>query len=70
MTREVIVINLSELSDEEFEDYRVGVEVERKRRDDLQRIPHDMRALADAYTESGGNRADLIQVLTDTPDPE
>ena len=52
-------MDLKTLSDEELDQHRRDVLAEQERRENLARIPEQIRELKDKYTELGGNPADL-----------
>ena len=56
-------MDLTALSDDEFTDHERAVRMERERRDNLARIPDTIADLSRAYTESGGDPADLVEAV-------
>lgn len=56
-------MDLTTLTDSELTDHERAVRMERERSDNLARIPSTITDLASAYTESGGDPADLAGEL-------
>lgn len=57
-------LDLKALDDDEFTDHERAVKMDRERRDNLARIPDTITDLSRAYTESGGDAADLVDALS------
>lgn len=61
-------IDLRALSDEQLDQLRRDVAIERERRDNLEEIPDQMRELSRKYVDGGGDPAALADAIT--PDIE
>ena len=62
-------IDLTTLSDDEFDQLRVDVLTEKERRDSLAQIPAQVTALAKTYRAGGGDANTLMDaVRTTTPE--
>jgi len=51
------------LTDEELEEARTSILIEKERRANLEQIPAAIQELADKYAEGGGDRGELIKAV-------
>ena len=54
------------LTDEQLDEARQAILIERERRANLAQIPVTIQELADKYAEGGGNREELIKAVGDS----
>ena len=54
------------LTDEQLEEARTAILIERERRANLAQIPATIQELATKYTEGGGSREDLLKAVGDS----
>ena len=57
-----------DLSDEDLDQLRRDVKAEQERRDNLDRIPEEIAAMAAKYREGGGDEATLTDAIKDDTD--
>lgn len=57
-------MELRALSDDELDELRRNVQIERERRENLAAIPDQVAALAKVYREGGGDESRLVDALT------
>lgn len=51
------------LTDEQLDEARTAILIEKERRDNLAQIPVAIQELATKYADGGGNREDLLKVV-------
>ena len=54
------------LTDEQLEEARTAILIERERRANLEQIPATIQELATKYKEGGGNQEELIKAVNDS----
>ena len=52
------------LTDEQLEEARTAILIEQERRVNIKQIPVTIQELATKYTEGGGDREELLKVMT------
>ena len=58
-------MDYKELTDEQLDEARQAILVEKERRANLAQIPATIQELATKYTEGGGDREELIKAVGD-----
>ena len=56
-------MDYKDLTDEQLDEARTAILIEKERRDNLAQIPVAIQELADKYADGGGNREDLLKVV-------
>lgn len=56
-------MDYKDLTDEQLDEARTAILIEKERRDNLTQIPATIQELADKYADGGGNREDLLKVV-------
>lgn len=54
------------LTDEQLEEARTAILIEKERRSNLEQIPAAIQELAAKYKEGGGNQEDLLKAVNDS----
>lgn len=54
------------LTDEQLEEARTAILIEKERRANLEQIPTTIQELAAKYTEGGGDREELLKAVGDS----
>lgn len=58
-------MDLTSLTDDEFNQYELEVRIDRERRDNLERIPNDISTMAAKYRELGGDESVIADAVAD-----
>lgn len=58
-------MDLRKLNDEDLEQHRIAVLTEIERRQDLEKIPHQVQGLVERYAWGGGDMQVLVDCVTD-----
>ena len=56
-------MDYKDLTDEQLDEARTAILIEKERRDNLTQIPAAIQELATKYADGGGNREDLLKVV-------
>ena len=56
-------MDYKDLTDEQLDEARTAILIEKERRDNLTQIPAAIQELATKYADGGGNREDLLKAV-------
>ena len=56
-------MDYEKLTDEQLDEARAAILIEKERRDNLTQIPTAIQELATKYADGGGNREDLLKAV-------
>lgn len=56
-------MDYEKLTDEQLDEARAAILIEKERRDNLTQIPAAIQELATKYADGGGNREDLLKAV-------
>ena len=59
-------MDYKDFTDEELEEARTAILIERERRANLEQIPATIQELSVKYTEGGGDREELLKAVNDS----